>query len=433
MRMNKRHLLGLVAALPLAWLTACGGSGDDGNDAHVRMVNASPGYASLDLYVDDDKLASAVTFGTGSDYKDVKNGDQERVLTAAGSTSELLSQTSDLKSGERYTVVAYGWEGALKSAIMTEEQDEADSGKTKVAAYNLAIDAGELDVYLTGEDDSLDAATPIVTGVDPQQQSGFTSLSSGTYRLRVTGTGDTDDLRLDVSGVVLNSKDVLTIILSPGKSGVLVHGVGVVQKGSVTPYLNTQARARLVAAMANGGQVTASVGTTSLGVLVRSSTIRDYVLVPAGATTVRTEVDGTDVADKAVTLEAGSDVTVLVTGTTAADAIVNPVADDNRLPTSTSKYHLRMIHAAPTYAAENLSLTVDASSVVNDLDFGAASAYADETADDSANIEILSPTAGTIFTLEDQNLAAKGLYSLFVFDFNVNGVTETRGVLRKDR
>ena len=74
MRMNKRHLLGLMAALPLAWLSACGGGGDS-NDASLRLVNASAGYAALDLYVADTKEISAVNFGTGSEYTSVKSGD----------------------------------------------------------------------------------------------------------------------------------------------------------------------------------------------------------------------------------------------------------------------------------------------------------------------------------------------------------------------
>lgn len=433
MRINKRHLLGLVAALPLAWLTACGGGGDDGNDAHVRLINASPGYASLDMYIDDNKEASAVAFGAGSSYADVKNGEPDRTLTAAGSTVELLNQQSTLNSGERYTVVAFGWEGELKSVIMTEDEDEADSGKTKFSAYNLAVDAGELDIYLTGEDDSLDASTPVATGIDPGAQSSFSNISSGTYRLRVTGHDDTDDLRLDVSGVVLSSKDVLTLILTPGQGGVLVNAIGAVQDGDVTPYLNTKARVRLVAAMAAGGVVTSTADETSLGAGVLSSTIRDYVLVDAGSTVLRTTVNGTALADKTVTLAAGSDTTVVVTGTDAGSAIVNAVADENRLPTSSTKYRVRMVHAAPSRSAENLSLTVDAGAIVNDQPFGGASEYSDETANDSANIDIVSPVQGTIFTLEDQNLAARGLYSVFVFDFTVNGVVETRGVLRKDR
>lgn len=429
MRITKRHLLGFAAALPLAWLTACGGGGDNGNDANVRLVNASPGYASLDMYVDDNKEASAITFGNGSDYAGVSNGDVTRVLTATGSTTELLNQTGSLDSGKKYTVVAYGWEGALKSVTMTDDEDSADSNKTKVSALNVAIDAGELDVYLTGEDDDLAAATPVAGGVDAGAQSSFTSVSSGTYRLRVTGAGDTDDLRLDVSGVVLSSKDVLTLVMTPGSGGVLVHGIGVVQEGDVTPYLNTKARARVVAAIANAGTVSLSAGGVGLASNVKSATIRDYALVNAGAQTVHTVVNGTALTDQSVTFTAGADVTLLVSGTGAGDATVHAIADDDRLPTVSTKYKLRLVHAAPTLASENLSMTIDFSAVASDLAFGAASAFSDQAASSSATIDITTPSSGSIYNVTDVNLLAKGIYTMFMFD-TINGPV---GVLRKER
>lgn len=429
MRITKRHLLGFAAALPLAWLTACGGGGDNGNDANVRLINASPGYASLDMYVDDNKEASAITFGNGSDYAGVSNGDVTRVLTAAGSTTELLNQTGSLDSGKNYTVVAYGWEGALRSVTMTDDEDSADSDKTKVSALNLAIDAGELDIYLTAEADDLAAATPVASSVDAGAQSSFTSISSGTYRLRVTAAGSKTDIRLDVSGVVLSSKDVLTLVMSPGSGGVLVHAIGVVQEGDVTPYLNTKARARVVAAIADAGTVSLSAGGVGLASNVKSATIRDYVLVNAGAQTVHTVVNGTALTDKPVTFVAGADVTLLVSGTGAGDATVNAIADDDRLPTVSTEYKLRLVHAAPSLAAENLSMTIDFSAVASDLAFGAASAFDAQTASSAATIDITTPSSGSIYNVTDVNLLGKGIYTMFMFD-TINGPV---GVLRKER
>lgn len=427
MRMNKRHLLGLVAALPLAWLAACGG-GSNGNDATVRLVNASTGYPSLDLYVKDTQEISGVNFGAGSDYTSVASGDVSNVLTAAGSTTELLNQTRSLGSGKKYTIVAYGWEGALKSVIMTDDEKAADSNKTKVSVLNTAADAGGLDVYLTGTDDSLDSSTPIASNVAAGSQSGFSSVTSGTYRLRVTATGDTTDLRLDIPEVSLSSTQVLTLIMAPGSSGVLVHAIGAVQDGTVTPYLNTQARARVVAAIANNGLVTANLGGTVLASNAKSSTILNYMTMDAGTLTLNTAVNNTALAPQSVTLTGGQDVTIVVTGTGAGDAQVTAVTDDNRLPAVSTKYKIRMVHAAPSLAAQNLSMTVDFGAVVNDLAFGQASAFSNLTSTSSSTIDVTSPN-GSVFTLSDVALVAKGLYSLYMFD-TTTGVV---GVLRRDR
>ena len=418
MRMNKRHLIGLMAALPLAWLAGCGG-GDDSNDATVRLVNASAGYASLDLYVKDTLEISAVDFATGSEYTAVASGDSvENVLTSAGSTTELLNQSRTLGSGKKYTIIAYGWEGALKSVIFTDDEDAAASDKTKVAVFNGAIGAGAVDVYLTGEDESLESVEPIQSGVaESSSGNGYATVTSGTYRLRVTAAGDTDDLRLDVSGVVVNSTEVVNLVLSPGAGGVLVNAVGVVQGGDVTPYLNTKARIRVVPAVADGARVTVTAGATTLASNAVSPSIGRYQLVNAGSFTLATTVAGTALPDEAITLAAGADMTVLVTGTSPATSIVNPISDDNRLPTTSSRFKVRLVHAAPTLAERPVTMAINSSQVVSNLDFGSASEFETETAVNDARLELSEPLNGIFYSDAQVDFITGSVYTVFVFDY----------------
>ncbi|WP_374675258.1 DUF4397 domain-containing protein [Ideonella sp.] len=418
MRMNKRHLIGLMAALPLAWLAGCGG-GDDSNDANVRLVNASAGYASLDLYVKDDLEISAVDFGTGSDYTGVSSGDSvENVLTSAGSTTELLNQSRTLSSGKKYTIIAYGWEGALKSVIFTDDEDKADSNKTKVSVFNGAVGAGSVDVYLTGEDESLESVEPIQSGVaEGASGNGYATVTSGTYRLRVTAAGDTDDLRLDVSGVVVESTDVVNLVLSPGAGGVLVNAIGVVQGGDVTPYLNTKARIRVVPAVAGGARVTVTAGPTTVASNAVSPSIGQYQLVTAGTMTLATNVAGTDLPDQAITLAAGADMTVLVTGTSVAEATVNAITDDNRLPTTTSRFKVRLVHAAPSLAERPVTMAINSSQVVSNLEFGAASDFETEVAVNDARLELSEPNEGIFYSDAEVDFITGSVYTVFVFDY----------------
>jgi hypothetical protein len=417
--MNKRHLIGLMAALPLAWLAGCGG-GDDSNDANVRLVNASAGYASLDLYVKDDLEISAVGFGTGSDYTGVPSGDSvENVLTSAGSTTELLNQSRTLSSGKKYTIIAYGWEGALKSVIFTDDEDKADSNKSKVSVFNGAVGAGSVDVYLTGEDESLESVEPIQSSVaEGASGNGYATVTSGTYRLRVTAAGDTDDLRLDVSGVVVESTDVVNLVLSPGAGGVLVNAIGVVQGGDVTPYLNTKARIRVVPAVAGGARVTVTAGSTTVASNAVSPSIGQYQLVTAGTMTLATSVAGTALPDQAITLAAGADMTVLVTGTSVAEATVNAITDDNRLPTTTSRFKVRLVHAAPSLAERPVTMAINSSQVVSNLEFGAASDFETEVAVNDARLELSEPNDGIFYSDAEVDFITGSVYTVFVFDYS---------------
>jgi len=436
MRISKRHLLGLVAALPMAWLAACGG-GDKGNDATVRLVNASPGYASLDLYVEDTKEVSGVAFGTGSEYTGVTHGEVSNVLTATDSSTELLDKSVTLGSGKKYTIVAYGWEGALKSVYITDDVDAADTNKTKVSVFNGAVDAGDVDVYLTEGDTPLASSDPIASAVKAGITSPVSTNASGTFKLSVTGAGNPDDIRLQIDGVVLNSTKVVTLVLSPGQGGMLVNAVGVEQDGAVTPYLNTKARVRMVAAVGTDAvpfsNVSVTARGTSLGTL-GSFTYSDYVLVDAGSMSLVSKVDGTTVDTRSITLEAGADATVIVTGSDASDAQVQVVSDENRLPSATSRYKIRMIHAETVLAGEALSMQVDGNRVVSSLPFGEASDFIERTTSGGTSTIVISTnTFGDVYTLTDQTLVSQGVYTVFVFQRSVNGDVSTYAVAAPSR
>ena len=65
-----------------------------------------------------------------------------------------------------------------------------------------------LDVYLTGTDDSLADVSAAIGGVVAGSSSGFSTVRSGSYRLRITQAGSKTDLRLDVPDITLTSTGV---------------------------------------------------------------------------------------------------------------------------------------------------------------------------------------------------------------------------------
>ena len=56
----------------------------------------------------------------------------------------------------------------------------------------------------------------------------------GTYRIRVTGAGNTADLRLDIPSFSLTSQEVATVLLTPTTGGTLVNGAVLSQQGAYT-------------------------------------------------------------------------------------------------------------------------------------------------------------------------------------------------------
>lgn len=429
--LNKRQFLGLMAAAPLGTLVGCGG-GSDSNQAKVRLVNASAGYDLLDLYADDDQILSSVAFGQVSGYTGIDEGSIELSMTVADSGTYLLSQTRSLSAGTHYTLIAYGWEGALKGAIASDDLDAADSGKAKVSVLNTTPDSSvSLDVYLTAESDLIEAATPIASSVaGGGAQSSYSTTKSGTYRLRVTLADDTSDLRLDVSGVVLASKGLTTLVLVQGAGGVLVHAIQVEQGSTVTHWPNTQARVRVVAGVADGSRVSVSAGDTEVISGAPSPTVGAYQLVNAGAVDLVATAGSSTLATVSTTLEPGEDVTLLVHGASAATAALAVLSDDNRLPTTSTKAKLRLVNAMAGLDDYPLTLRLAYSAVASSIAQGAASAYKQVASTTSSTLDVASSASSTaLFTQAETALSALGVYTVFMFGTGASAV----GTLYQER
>ena len=428
--MKKRNFLSVAAAAPLGLFAGCGGNDSTGS-ANVRLLNASVGYDTLDLYWNSESAISSVGFATVSSFSELIAGTYYSTLYSAGGASQLSTASRTLTEDADYTIIAYGWSGSLTSTILTEATDPASSGYSTVRVLNLAPDAGTLDVYLTTESAELTESTATVSSAVKGTLSSATTLTSGTYRLRVTATGDTIDLRLDVARVTIASTGVYTFVLTSGPGGVLVNSLMLQQGGDLTAQPNTQARVRVMAGMAGGAKVTVLVGSTALTTDSTSPTITNYTLVDAGAVAINLSVDGQSLASQTVTLAAGSDTTFVVAGNGLNDAVVNAVNDVNRLPTTSTHYKMRLIHASPAYRSSGLTLTVNLEDLVSNIEFAQASSFSSRTATTDADLAVSSLSETTaLYDVDSQSYLANGVYTVFVYDTSAG---ETTAKVKKDR
>src|ERR1044071_5979064 len=91
----------VLAALFL--LCSCGkGGGDSGGDARFRVLNASTGYTSIDVYSnnqnkddDDAQRFTAVSYGTLSDYASLPAATYALEFRRAGASTALFTVASE--------------------------------------------------------------------------------------------------------------------------------------------------------------------------------------------------------------------------------------------------------------------------------------------------------------------------------------------------
>jgi Domain of unknown function (DUF4397) len=432
----RRHFLraGTAAALSISlMLSACGGGSDSNKQATLRLVNATSDVPAMNLLMGSSSKLSSLDLDAMSSSFSFDAGTYDTDLTSGSSTVELLSGNRSYTESTHYTAVAWGTASALKMALLSDTSDASDapdSGEAVVRVFNAATDAGTLDIYLSSASADLDSVSPTVSGLTAGSLTSYASIAPGTYRLRVTGNGDKSDIRLDKSDVVIGNQARTSFVLQPGTSGVLVHALQFGYQSTLTALKNTQARVRLVAGVEGNGAVTASVGGTALNLGLRSPSVGGYVRVTAGSTqALSVAVAGVAQADRAQTLVAGADYTVMVSGLAAAP-LTTVLTDDNRLPSSSTRTKLRLVHGA--YGQDALSLAVDYNALATGVAYGSGSTFSTVTANSEAIVEVSSPlVAAPLYSTASStvNLQAQGVYSVFV----LGGGTAPTGVLRKDR
>jgi Domain of unknown function (DUF4397) len=419
--MNLRWMAALAATM-MVLLAGCGG-GTDRTKAQVRLVNASSGYAQLELRVDDEVRQSGVSYGNSASYVEAEPGKSTSIFASGGATA-LLTFTPSTSERKYYTVLAYGAAGSLKQVTLDENQGEPDANRSLLRVVNAAPDAGSVDVYVTGSNDTLQASVPVQSAVAVDSVGGFITINSGTWRLRVTGAGSKTDLRLDVPSITLGSKGIVTLVITPSPKGVLTRALFLSQQGGITGFAATQARVRVASGLTD---TAARLGDTSLLVAGNAPTVSAYSSLSAGDQTLVVTVGSETLSSTVKSLAAGSEYTLLLHGT-AGSPQVSWIDDDNTRPTDISQAKVRLINGVSGLSG-TATMTVNGAQIGAGVAAGAASDYSLQEASTTADILVAGAGPLTLFSAADQTFLAASNYTVFVLGPSASAT----GVLRRDR
>lgn len=422
------RLLGLALA---ALLGACGGGSLPSDDGHLRLVNATSDFSSLDLFAANSVVVSGVTPLSSSGFADLKNNNYTLDVHASNGAT-LVSTSTSLAKKAHQTVLAYSSAGTLNAAVLSDEESNPSSGNAKVRVFNAAsADAGNLDVYIiAGACSTLatSGAAPFAANVSGLQST-YTQVSSSAtpYHVCVTAPNDKTDLRLDIASLVLSEKRIVTVILVRTAGGFLVNGLVLDQQGALAQALTASARVRVAASVSPARAVSVDVNGTAVAANLATPGVSPYRLVASGPITVK--VDGTTIAPTAPLAAApGADVTVLLTGTTPT---VTLLVDDNTVSSSGARpVKLRVVHGL-NGTTGTVSLSVDNGVLVDSIAFGSASSYS--LLPSSAALATVQAGSGVIVLskLTGVTLTAGRVYSLFLI--GEAAAAPSAGILVADR
>ncbi len=429
---GRRTVLAALAS-PL-WLAACGhGSSGSGS---IRAINLTDDLASVDLYQSITNVSSAsVLFGglnTGvlSSYATLDANTYTLNVNSAGNATSLFTGNYSIAKDAHYTAVIWGPQASLRINTLPEDDDTTQiaSGNTVVRIFNATETTGTLDVYLTSPGASLPSSTPTQAGLTGGSLSGFHQIPAGTYELRVTGTGNPSDIRLDIAAFALSAGQYSTIVLTAGRGGALVNSTLIVEQGAATSTPSLQARIRVAASVDHFGSVTASINDTTYGVQTLATNlitgVSPYTLITVATSTSATysiQVNGATMFTGPLNVTAGGDYTFLVWGPVNAPQL-SQLADNNNLPLAANQASMRLVNGVDNLSS--LSLYVNHNPVSQGVGPGQqSSSYALVTVTNSAFIgafvEVDDAIAGPVFLSSTNQpngvpLSGPAVYSVFV-------------------
>jgi hypothetical protein len=427
----------LLAAI---FLDGCSSSG---GNAQIRVLNTSIDYPSLDLYLNNGttntREIAAAAYGTLGNYLSVGAASYTVEFTSNNVQSSLKSVNENLAKNTHRTYVAYGNSGKFGTLEILEDQDQPSASYTKVELLDAALDAGNVDVYLTDPSVALTNSSPTFSGVaggsiagaGTTATSNFVTVNSGTYRLRVTAAGSQTDVRLDsVTGITFSSQEILSIVVTGTSGGVLVNATVLPQQGTQTVVNTTYARVRAAAGIPPGSNLTATLGGTNLLGSAAANTVSQYTLVAAGTQTLNLTLSGTALPASSQTLTAGEDYTVLVlNGAGVSGTTTTLVTDDNRLPSTSAYAKIKLVNAMSALG-DPLTLNVNYTPVASAIALGNASPSTEVTAGTNTEIDTVDATTSTtLFTNTTATLTGSDVYDLFMF----GTAASTVGALRTNR
>jgi hypothetical protein len=189
-RLLRRALLAIFLLLPFGFVPGDGAAAVPGT-ALLRLVHASPDAPALDVYIDQQRVTTALKFADATTYVAVPSGSRAVQVLAAGAgagTKALIATNVDLQEGLAYTIVAADRLAQIGAVVLTDDLTSDPGSKAYLRLVHASPDAPAVaDVAVAGG--------PVALRNLPfKAASAYLPLDPGTYAFEVRPAGTTQAL-----------------------------------------------------------------------------------------------------------------------------------------------------------------------------------------------------------------------------------------------
>jgi len=186
-RAETRSTSPVTTTSPAGTSTAPSSAATDRRDeALVRVVNAIPAGAPVDIYAGDLTVFDNLTYKSVTAYRALDGKRYTFAVRPAGmaNAKPLSSNTEGLDDGKYYTVFALPGEGsAAHLRVVQDLMAPPAAGKARLRVIHGGAEAGELDIYATG------TPAALFDGVDFQSVTGYQDIDPVNGEIEVRAEG----------------------------------------------------------------------------------------------------------------------------------------------------------------------------------------------------------------------------------------------------
>ncbi len=151
----------------------------------VRTINASSEITSVDAFLDDEPLNSAVEYGRPTERHGFASGQYTVRFYATGAdrntVEPLTGQVVSLIDGDNFAIVLLGSASDLRVQAFAENLSPTPSGGTRVTFLNTLPNVGEVDVQATS------GVIPQLPNLVYGQSPAVTDIQAGSYSFIIGG------------------------------------------------------------------------------------------------------------------------------------------------------------------------------------------------------------------------------------------------------
>ena len=206
----------LIGVGSILLAAGCGSGG-----SRFRYVQGSTGSQgnSVDLYIDNNKVLTSVSYGTAGAYQSISSGTHLFDVYLSGTTTNPFFNASfGVNKGDN-TIISNGPFSQMAMNVFQDDNVVPVSGNVKLKFIHVAPTAGAVDIYVISPGTGIGGLSPQLSGLTYQHNDEISSITAGNYEVIMTQAGTQNPIPgLDIT-YTWTAGQVRTIVILDSTTG----------------------------------------------------------------------------------------------------------------------------------------------------------------------------------------------------------------------